>query len=387
MPFIDAPAPTHATEKTRVKKEVVALVIRRFPAFALSFILLCTALFPRCAEAQSADEITALRQYAPTDLDSHWAADTLNDAIHADIVKGYPTGVAPGVVEVRPNASITRAEFVTMLVRATGLTSNAPAKTFTDVPSGTWFSEPIRIASSLGIVNGYEYNQFLPTKQIRRDEMAALIVRAFEHNVSWQPMTAPPFLDVPAYWAADAINRATAVKIVNGKGDGKYFPADIATRAEAVTVLSRALHLESSALPTDDQLNAVVLADLRERQTAFNARNFAELEAINTRYSTGAQHAMMRYAFSTLQSLLTDPEAPAGLTMEIRRTETPSARVLQKSNRYATVELTGGRFDLLFTVPGEAPEVSPDDSSGLVYLKKMPDGSWKMYSAHPPEAA
>ena len=63
---------------------------------------------------------------------------------------------------VRPDQNITSAQFVKMIVSALDLKSDGPGKTFKDVKSSQWYSEPIRIASDLGIIHGNPKNQFLP---------------------------------------------------------------------------------------------------------------------------------------------------------------------------------------------------------------------------------
>ncbi len=64
---------------------------------------------------------------------------------------GYPDGT------FMPGNSISRAEFVTAMLRACGLmTMEAPVSGYLDVTESDWYSVPVDIASDNGILRGYE---------------------------------------------------------------------------------------------------------------------------------------------------------------------------------------------------------------------------------------
>jgi hypothetical protein len=318
----------------------------------------------------------ALIPYYPTDIEGHWAANNLLDLVWADVLKGY--GNSDGTVSVKPNNPITRGEFVTLLVRAMNLTSTATPITFTDVPSGTWFTDPVRIASSLGIVTGYG-STFAPGKNINRDEIAAMVVRAFTASVPFGNPTTTAFTALtPGDWSIPFIAKASHVGIIKGASATTFRPKANANRAEAMTMLSRALHQETAALPNDATLTDLVLSDLRQREDAFNSGQLDSLQAANDRNTTGMQHAMYASSTAVLVPAL-DMAKSEGVTVAFRRTGTPSATVTQKNTRFATVNLTGGGFELTLTYPGQPPETLPFDSSGPIYLRKMADNTWKIY--------
>jgi hypothetical protein len=78
-----------------------------------------------------------------------------------------------------PQSDITRAEIVTMLLRLKGIEPDAAyTDTFRDVAADDWFSGAVLKASELGIVTGYDGN-FAPNDTITRQDMAAVIARAF----------------------------------------------------------------------------------------------------------------------------------------------------------------------------------------------------------------
>src|SRR3954468_12462924 len=86
----------------------------------------------------------------------HWAYEEVTDLINADIIDGYVN--SEGFMYVRPDQDITRAQFVKIIVSALGLSSNGKGKVFKDVKPNQWYSEPIRIASDLGIIHGNTKN-------------------------------------------------------------------------------------------------------------------------------------------------------------------------------------------------------------------------------------
>ena len=87
------------------------------------------------------------------------------------IISGYEDG------SFRPDASLTRAEFAALTVRALGLPDDKKAY-FTDVSSGAWYHGYVSIAAGYGIINGIGGNLFNPAGTITREEAAAICARA-----------------------------------------------------------------------------------------------------------------------------------------------------------------------------------------------------------------
>ena len=76
-----------------------------------------------------------------------------------------------------PEATMTRAQFATIAVKALGLTPKANGK-FSDVPADKWFAPYIGTANAYGIVNGVSDTEFNPQGTITRQEAAAMVARA-----------------------------------------------------------------------------------------------------------------------------------------------------------------------------------------------------------------
>lgn len=76
--------------------------------------------------------LTGLAFAQPSDIKGHWAEKQINDWVNKDLAKGYPGGT------FKPDNSITRAEFITLVNRAFGFTEKAQVS-FSDVSSKDWF--------------------------------------------------------------------------------------------------------------------------------------------------------------------------------------------------------------------------------------------------------
>lgn len=169
-----------------------------------------------------------------TDITGHWAEENIVKLVGLDTISGYPDG------SFKPNNQITRAEFITIVVRALGLESKGH-KVFADT-TYHWAKDVIATANEHKIINGYRENNFGEGDPITREQMAAIIVNAFELN-NGTGTTFKDQLEVSA-WAKDAIEKASSNSFITGYEDGTFRPKNNATRAEAVTVIVRALEKE-----------------------------------------------------------------------------------------------------------------------------------------------
>lgn len=313
--------------------------------------------------------------YFPVDVEGHWAADRLHDFVYSDIIKGYVTADAEGLdqVEVRPNNPISRAEFVAILVRALHLTSTAPAKTFRDVKAGQWYYEPIRIASSLGIVSGLSETEFAPTRPIRRDEIATLVVRAFDKTVNFTEGQAKAFTDVPNYWATPFINNASRAGIINGYTGGLFKPAANATRAEAVTMLYNSLRKEVGTLPADDDLTQIVLGSTNESAAAISSGDYTLLDNVANKYHTAKDKVIIQQTDEVLQEITTANNLTLKMTPQNLTTQ-----VTQKSDRFATVTLSGS-MEVVVNSP-DTSVTRKQNAASIYYLRKLPgENTWRIY--------
>ena len=96
-------------------------------------------------------------------------------AIEALIARGIINGMTDTAYQ--PDATMTRAQFATIVVKALGL----PTKTvsvFKDVADKEWYASYVGAAYTYGIVNGKTETTFDPSGTITRQEAAVMVARA-----------------------------------------------------------------------------------------------------------------------------------------------------------------------------------------------------------------
>ncbi|OMD65195.1 hypothetical protein BSK48_23760 [Paenibacillus odorifer] len=167
-----------------------------------------------------------------TDTGSHWAAAAIEKAVAGGFVSGYPDNT------FRPNQKVNRVEFITMLARALQLPDSGSTSSFKDsakIPA--WAKSFVAQAVALQIISGYDDGTFRPTQELTRTELAVMVVRALGITVDPKAtLTFNDAKDVPA-WAVPYIAAAAEAGIVNGIGQNRFAPNQVASRAEAVTII------------------------------------------------------------------------------------------------------------------------------------------------------
>jgi hypothetical protein len=171
-----------------------------------------------------------------TDIIGHWAKDHIEYLFSRGIVNGT------GDNAFSPNRSITRAEFLKLIVGTLDdVDIKAASKAnFNDVAPGQWYTDYINWAAEKGIVEGDGKGNFNPGELITREQMAVIIQNFTKAmNIELTPSDAYiEFKDVSqiSSWAKDAVKSVQTSGIINGKPDGNFDPKGKTTRAEASKV-------------------------------------------------------------------------------------------------------------------------------------------------------
>lgn len=164
-----------------------------------------------------------------TDMTNHWAKAVIEELAVKGIVSGR------SLTEYEPNGTITRAEFATILVQALQLKGEVKV-TFNDVYESDWYYEYVNVAALHGLVSGVGGGRFEPNENITRQDMAIMIVKAYEKllgtSVKGVPVEIKDLPLVSAY-AKDRVLAARFNQLIGGYPDGTFKPLDNATRAEA----------------------------------------------------------------------------------------------------------------------------------------------------------
>lgn len=173
-----------------------------------------------------------------------WFYNYVNDLTTRGLLSG--TNNNDGTYSFRPYSSITRAEFVTMLGRASGLNlSNYYYSSFSDVSTSNWACNYVTWAYVNGIVTGAN-GKFRPSDNVTRQEMATILNRFTNYITKSMDMNVTPVTfkddDAIASWAKNSVIMMQKAGIINGsKNSDKSYsfrPLDNATRAEAAKVVS-----------------------------------------------------------------------------------------------------------------------------------------------------
>ena len=135
-----------------------------------------------------------------------------------------------------PKTDITRGMLVTILYRVEG-EPVAPANPFKDVASGSYYEAAIAWAETRGIVNGFGGGLFRPNAPITREQFVAILYRyaAYKGLQTTASASLSAFAD-----AASVSGWAVGSGLMNGK-NGRIDPAGLTTRAEAAALLHRCL--------------------------------------------------------------------------------------------------------------------------------------------------
>ncbi|MFS0725284.1 S-layer homology domain-containing protein [Paenibacillus sp. 1P07SE] len=162
-------------------------------------------------------------------------------AIETLAARGIIQGKGQGAFD--PQSQVTRAEFVQMLVGMLDLPAGQPVElAFPDVAPDSWYADAVQAAVSSGIIRGRDDGTFGVSAPITRVEMAIMLQRALQlPDGSAQPAFAD--LADQTEEGRRAVASAGNAGLMDGYPDGSFEPRGQATRAEAATVMHRALQI------------------------------------------------------------------------------------------------------------------------------------------------
>lgn len=169
---------------------------------------------------------------------AHWAFASVERAAELGLVTGYSDGT------FRPDAAVTRAQFVLMLWRMCGKPAAAKAASFADA-SADWYQDALSWAVENGYVNGLSDTRFGPDAPITRQQATAILFR-LNGGQSGTELTLTgiyeqTFADSTtiASWAKDATWWAVYHELVSGVGGSRIAPEANASRAQIAAILLR----------------------------------------------------------------------------------------------------------------------------------------------------
>ncbi|WP_288159176.1 S-layer homology domain-containing protein [uncultured Peptoniphilus sp.] len=169
-----------------------------------------------------------------TDIDGHWAKDSINYALENNLIDLIGN-------EFKPNKNATRYTVVKALGRFKKIdVEKYKGKSLKDVDANSEESAYVNWAIENGIIAGYEDNTFGGDREITREEIARILnLFAEKFDIKVKNLEAPKFKDQNKIsdWASKDIKEATEKGLLVGRDDGTFGPKDNLTRAEVAQMI------------------------------------------------------------------------------------------------------------------------------------------------------
>lgn len=191
-------------------------------------------------ELKNAPETTPSVSF--TDVAGHWAYPYIAEMVNKKVISGYPDN------KFRPDNTISRAEFATIIIKAAGLQAQkVNYSSFSDVKVSDWYSPFIETAKDY--MTGYRTANgqyiFNPSAPALREDITVAIVKLKGYDVSRlanRSIIEAMFRDYEGIseGAKDYVSIAVEYGLVSGYENETFRPQNSVTRAEAATLLWRA---------------------------------------------------------------------------------------------------------------------------------------------------
>ena len=180
----------------------------------------------------------ALIHNETTFADTHgkWYENIVTEMASRKIISGKNSTAFDG------DASITRAEFASIVIRALGLPADGKCS-FTDVKSSDWYYGSVGTAVEYGLVSGCTDSSFAPNANITRQEAMVIVQRAAkiaEFTGTTSTLSAFTDSDKVSSWAKSAAEFSVGSGLMVGS-NGELRPKADISKAEAATVILRLL--------------------------------------------------------------------------------------------------------------------------------------------------
>lgn len=171
-----------------------------------------------------------------------WAVPSVRYLEHYGYINGYPDG------SFQPGNSITRAELCVLVTKAfldDGY--HYESSRYSDVNPEDWYYESLLTAEYFSLFQWIYEGEFRPNEPVTRQEMCAIIYRAYRRSESDLPRLKPQydFLDFSqiANYAYDPIQRLQQAGCISGYENGEFLPLKLATRAEVAKTIAMVMWL------------------------------------------------------------------------------------------------------------------------------------------------
>jgi S-layer homology domain. len=178
---------------------------------------------------------TAMAKGKFTDMEGHWAKDTVEKMVEM--------GIANGVSDTKfdPEGSVTRAEFTALMVRAMDYEAVPYVGQSKDAAVSDLHTKNVPTMEDGGKTEGYE-GMFNPNYSITHEEAVKLLVTVYEIVIG--PMDPGALATIfddyfeISKWARPYINKGVMIGVAQGfENQLEFKPLQKTTRAEAVVMI------------------------------------------------------------------------------------------------------------------------------------------------------
>ena len=175
---------------------------------------------------------------------SDWAYDTIMRATELGLFKGTSPIDANGVGTFSPDKTMSRAEFITVCLRAANIVT-------TEKSGGHWYDDEWEAAVKYGLITEQDFGGLSGMEQgMTRQEMAYVLVNTLEYkgekatNII-SPNRIPDYTSVNSFYKPYVLSAYTLGLICGIDSKGTFSPNGTLNRAQGATVLIRLLEKEA----------------------------------------------------------------------------------------------------------------------------------------------
>lgn len=167
--------------------------------------------------------------------EAEWAREAIEALASRGVISGYGDG------RFAPNASVTREEFVKLVMSAFDITCNEKIYPFLDVLAADWYYPYTNAAYKSGIVTGIGGSFFGVGLPITREDAAVILARTAEYkginlSASQNRMNFTDETKISGY-ALEKVKTLQGAGVISGMEDGSFCPRETCTRAETAKMI------------------------------------------------------------------------------------------------------------------------------------------------------
>lgn len=173
---------------------------------------------------------------------SDWAIEEYRSANTSGLI-------SESLITGRPSDNISRQEFCELVMNMyIIMTDSMPSLSKT--PFGDTDSNAVKMAYSLGVIDGKTKTEFYPDDPVKRQEIAKIIMRTINAANKTAEITAQDidrlwrFSDFGEldFWATNDMARSVKHKVISGFSEDLLMPKGYATREQAIAIVNRAFN-------------------------------------------------------------------------------------------------------------------------------------------------